>query len=155
MNLNKVGCLPTRNFRDPQFDGVEGISGKLMMETIRIGRDTCAVCPVKCKQVVEYHDPDGLLDIEPVYGGPEYESMAALGSDVGVAKLNVMAKANERCAAYGLDTISTGGVIAFVMECVENGLLSASDTGGYLPRWGDCDAMLEGIEMMAPSHRVR
>jgi aldehyde:ferredoxin oxidoreductase len=148
MNLGRIGALPTRNFRDPMFEGREGISGQLMMDTIRTGRDTCAVCPVRCKQVVEYHDPDGRYSLDPVYGGPEYESMAALGSYCCVSSLQAMAKANERCAAYGLDTISAGSVIAFVMECVEQGLLTASDTGGYLPQWGDGEAMLQGIEMI-------
>jgi aldehyde:ferredoxin oxidoreductase len=149
MNLGRIGALPTRNFRDPMFEAREGISGQLMMDTIRIGRDTCAVCPVRCKQVVEYHDPLAKYDLDPVYGGPEYESMAALGSYCCVSSLHAMAKANERCAAYGLDTISAGSVIAFVMECVEAGLLTARDTGGYLPQWGDGDAMLRGIELMA------
>lgn len=149
VNLGKIGALPTRNFRDPMFDGREGISGALMMETIRTGRDTCAVCPVRCKQVVEYNDPAERYSIDPIYGGPEYESMAALGSYCCVSSLHAMAKANERCAAYGLDTISAGSVIAFVMECVEKGLLTAHDTGGYLPQWGDGDAMLQGIDMMA------
>jgi aldehyde:ferredoxin oxidoreductase len=149
INLGKIGALPTRNFRDPMFDGREGISGQLMMDTIRIGRETCAVCPVNCKQVVEYHDLNDRYTLDPVYGGPEYESMAALGSYCCVSSLQAMAKANERCAAYGLDTISAGSVIAFVMECVEKGLLTAQDTGGYLPQWGDGDAMLQGIEMMA------
>jgi len=149
MNLGRIGALPTRNFRDPMFEGREGISGQLMMDTIRTGRDTCAVCPVRCKQVVEYRDPEGLYSLDPVYGGPEYESMAALGSYCCVSSLHAMAKANERCAAYGLDTISAGSVIAFVMECVEKGLLTAKDTGGYLPQWGDGDAMLQGVKMMA------
>jgi aldehyde:ferredoxin oxidoreductase len=149
MNLGRIGALPTRNFRDPLFEGREGISGQLMMDTIRTGRDTCVVCPVRCKQVVEYHDPDGHYSLDPVYGGPEYESMAALGSYCCVSSLQAMAKANERCAAYGLDTISAGSVVAFVMECVENGLLTPEETGGYLPRWGDGEAMLQGIEMIS------
>jgi len=149
MNLGRIGALPTRNFRDPIFEAREGISGQLMMDTIRTGRDTCAVCPVHCKQVVEYHDPGGRHSLDPVYGGPEYESMAALGSYCCVSSLHAMAKANERCAAYGLDTISAGSVVAFVMECVENGLVAAQDTGGYLPQWGDGEALLHGIELMA------
>ncbi len=149
MNLGRIGALPTRNFRDPMFEAREGISGQLMMDTIRIGRDTCAVCPVRCKQVVQCHDTAGRYDINPIYGGPEYESLAALGSYCWVSSLYAVAKANERCAAYGLDTISTGSVIAFVMECVEKGLLTARDTGGYLPSWGDGEAVLHGIELIA------
>ncbi len=148
-NLNKVGGLPTKAFREPQFDKVEQISGHLMHETILVGRDTCQVCPIRCKQVVAHEDPAGTYAVDPVYGGPEYESIAALGSLCRTEELLAVVKANERCAAYGLDTISTGVVIAFVMECVERGLLNAESTGGYLPQWGDSGGLLHGIEMIA------
>ncbi len=148
-NLNKVGGLPTKAFSQPQYDDVEKVSGHLMHETILIGRDTCQSCPIKCKQVVAHEDPEGKYNIDPAYGGPEYETMAAFGSNCRVDNLLAVAKANERCAAYGLDTISTGMVIAFVMECVEHGLLTRAETGGYLPKWGDGDALLQGVEAIA------
>lgn len=149
IHLNTIGALPTRGFQDPQFTAPEKISGQLMHETILKERDTCMVCPISCKQVVEHDDPDGRYTLDPVYGGPEYETLSALGSNCGVDNLLAVAKANERCAAYGLDTISTGGTIAFVMECVQRGLLTATDTGGYLPQWGDPEAMLAGVELIA------
>jgi aldehyde:ferredoxin oxidoreductase len=148
-NLNKVGALPTKAFTEPQFDKVEQISGHLMHETILVGRDTCQACPIRCKQVVANDDPTGTYQIDPTYGGPEYETIAALGSCCRVEELLAVVKANERCAAYGLDTISTGVVIAFVMECVEKGLLTAEMTGGYLPVWGDSAGLLRGVEMIA------
>jgi aldehyde:ferredoxin oxidoreductase len=66
-----------------------------------------------------------------------------------VNDLVAVAKANELCARYGLDTISTGMTIAYTMELVDRGLLSAADTGGFLPRWGDAEAMLQAVEMIA------
>ena len=148
-SLGKSGGLPTRNFGQPLFEDWSEISVHKMQETILQDRDTCMACPIRCKQVVAYDDPAGERDIAPVYGGPEYETLAALGSNCMVDDLVAVAKANERCAAYGLDTISAGMIIAFVMECVEHGLLTAEETGGYLPQWGDGDALLEGIELMA------
>ncbi len=149
MNLGRAGGLPTQAFREPLFEQREGISGQLMHRTILQGRDTCQACPIGCKQVVAHADPTGQLNLDPAYGGPEYETLAALGSNCRVDNLLAVAKANERCAAYGLDTISTGMVIAFVMECVERGLLTAEQTAGYLPGWGDGEAMLQGVEMIA------
>lgn len=149
MSLGQTGGLPTAAFQQPQFETREKISGQVMHETILQDRDTCMVCPIQCKQVVEYDDPGGKYKVDPVYGGPEYETLAAFGSNCCVDNLGAVAKANERCAAYGLDTISTGVVIAFVMECVERGLLTADDTGGYLPKWGDPAAMLKGVELIA------
>lgn len=147
--MEQMGILPTRNFQDYQFPEAGNIGGQTMHATILIERDTCMVCPIRCKQVVEIPETDGLYKVDPVYGGPEYETLSAFGSNCGVGDLSAVAKANERCAAYGLDTISTGGTLAFVMECVQRGLLTEADTGGYLPQWGDPQAVLEGIEMIA------
>jgi len=141
--------LPTRAFNQPTFDKWENISGEMLQKTVLKERDTCATCPIRCKQVVEHHDPDGRYEIDPIYGGPEYETLAALGSNCCVDDIVAISKANERCAAYGLDVISAGVTIAFMMECVENGLVSSEMTGGYLPRWGDPQALLDGIELIA------
>jgi aldehyde:ferredoxin oxidoreductase len=144
--LNAGEGLPTWNFQAGQFEAAEQISGQTMRDTILIERDTCAACVVRCKRVVEVGEP---YNVDPRYGGPEYESVAALGSCTGVDDLPVLAKANELCAAYGLDTISTGVSVAFAMECFENGLLSEADTGGVALRWGDGALLLDLVEKIA------
>lgn len=144
--LSKAGHLPTWNFQAGHFDGDEKISGQTMRDTILIERDTCAACVVRCKRVVEVGEP---YNVDPRYGGPEYESLSALGSNTGVDNLEALAKANELCAAYGLDTISTGVTIAFAMECFENGLLTEADAGGRALNWGDDALVLELIEQIA------
>lgn len=148
-SLAHTSALPTRAFQESFFEGYEGISGERLHASVLIDRDTCMVCPITCKLVAAHDDADGLHHIRPVYGGPEYETLAALGSNCGVDDIVLVSKANERCAAYGLDTISTGATIAFVMECIERGLLSADMTAGYLPAWGDGEAMLQGVELIA------
>jgi aldehyde:ferredoxin oxidoreductase len=165
--LNGMGGLPTRNFQDPAFADAHHIGGRTMQKTILLERDTCQACPINCKQVVAYDrgragermaewqeaglvEPTPAVDgIEPAYGGPEYETLAAFGSNCGVNDLVAVAKANEMCARWGLDTISTGMTIAFVMECVDRGLLAADRTGGFLPTWGDAAAMVEAVAMIA------
>jgi aldehyde:ferredoxin oxidoreductase len=87
--------------------------------------------------------------VDPAYGGPEYETLASLGSDCGVDNLKAVARGNQRCGANSLDTISTGSVIAFAMECFENGLLTKEDTGGIDLRFGNDEAMLQVIDLIA------
>ena len=89
------------------------------------------------------------LKIDKAYGGPEYETLGSFGSACGVDDLIAVAKANEYSARWGMDTISLGMTIAFVMECVENGLLTAEQTGGLLSGWGDAAGMLKAIELIA------
>jgi aldehyde:ferredoxin oxidoreductase len=144
--LSGGGGLPTWNFQAGHFEGDTKIDGEAMRDTILIDRGTCAACAVRCKREVEVGEP---YNVDPAYGGPEYESLAALGSCTGVDDLKVLAKANERCAAYGLDTISTGMSIAFAMECYENGLLSEADAGGQALRWGDGELLLALIDQIA------
>jgi len=140
------GNLPVRNFRDGLFPGIKQINAVTVRDTIRVGMDACFGCPVRCKKVVKVGEP---YHVDPAYGGPEYETLAALGSNCGIDNLKAIAKANELCNAYSLDTISVGAVIAFAMECFENGLLSIKDTGGIELRFGNDEAMLKLIELIA------
>lgn len=145
--LSQVGALPTRNFQDGQFAGAEKIGGEAMRDTILVDRGGCYACPIRCKRVVEVHDDE--YDVDPVYGGPEYETLGSLGSNCGVDDLRAVAKANELCNAYSLDTIATGMAISFAMECFENELLSVQDTGGLELRFGNGAAMVEMVRQIA------
>ncbi|MFC1968480.1 aldehyde ferredoxin oxidoreductase family protein [Chloroflexota bacterium] len=141
-----TGNLPVRNFRDGEFPNVSKISGDTIRDTIRIRMESCYACSVRCKKVVKV---EGSYSVDPAYGGPEYETLAALGSNCGVSDLKAIAKGNELCNAYTLDTISTGGVIAFAMECFENGLLSIEDTNGMQLCFGNAEVMLKLIDLIA------
>jgi aldehyde:ferredoxin oxidoreductase len=161
MDLSRAGGLPTRNFQDPQFADAESIGWETLHTSVLIGRDTCQACPIECKQVASYEGQDypdspafvtalkSEITIDKTYGGPEYETMAAFGSACGINDMVAISKAHELTARWGLDSISTGMTIAFVMECVDRGLLTAEMTGGFLPNWGDARAMLEAVEMIA------
>ena len=144
--LDGVGGLPTRNFQQGSLEGANKISGQTMKDTIFVKRRACFACPVQCKREVKVDEP---YKVDPRYGGPEYETLAALGSDCGITDLKAVSKANELANAYGMDTISCGATIAFAMECFENGLLSQKDTGGIDLRFGNESAMLQMVEQIA------
>lgn len=146
VGMDEVGRLPTRNFQEGKFEGAAKIAGTTMTERFLIDRDTCHACPIACKRVVKV---DGEYAVDPAYGGPEYESLASLGSICGVDHLEAIAYANQLCNAYGLDTISAGVTIGWAMECFERGLLTVEDTGGMEVRFGNHEAMTQLVEQIA------
>jgi aldehyde:ferredoxin oxidoreductase len=146
IEFEKLGNLPTRNFQDGAFAAVERISGQTLKATIGVGMDGCFACPVRCKKRVAFQEP---YPVDPDYGGPEYETQGALGSNCGVEDLKAISLASQLCNAYSLDVISTGCTIAFAMECFENGLLTSKDTGGMELRFGNAEAMLQTIKLIA------
>jgi aldehyde:ferredoxin oxidoreductase len=145
-HFESVGNLPTRNFRDGTFPDVGKISAEAIKEKILIGMEGCFACPVRCKKVVEFHEP---YHVDRAYGGPEYETLAALGSTCGIDNLHAVAKGNELCNAYSLDTLSTGNCIAFAMECYERGFLTIEQTQGVRLEFGNAEAMLKMIRLIS------
>ena len=150
------GGLPTYNFNSGVFDGWEAIDGQTLWDTLlagsqegqqdRKGRDTCYGCIVRCKRVVDFSQ--GSYAAEPLYGGPEYETLAGLGSYCGIDDLAAICQANELCNKYGIDTISGGATIAWAMEAFEAGVLTTADTGGLELKFGDAAAMVKLVEMI-------
>ena len=143
---NATGRLPTRAFQQGTFEHAEAIAGETMSKTMLTGRQTCFACRNSCYRVVKGEQP---YKIVSEWGGPEYESVAALGSLCLVSDLNAVCKANELCNKYTLDTISTGVVVAFAMECYEKGLLTKKDADGLELTWGNHAAELQLIEKIA------
>jgi len=143
MGLSRSGGLPTRNFQEGSFEGAEAISGQTMRDTILIKRDTCYGCPIRCKRVVK---TEGKFEVDPAYGGPEYETIGSLGSNCGVDNLAAIAKGNEICGANSIDTIGVGTTIAFAMECFEKGIITKKETGGIELKFGNADAMVKMVE---------
>jgi len=147
MPQNMLGSLPTRNYTEGQFEFCEDISGEKMYDTVLKERETCYACVVRCKRVVEIKD--GKYPVDPVYGGPEYETLATFGSYCGIRDLAAICKANEICNMYGVDTISAGATIAFAIECFQRGIIGLEQTGGLQLTYGDPDGMLEVLRQIA------
>lgn len=141
---NKAGGLPTRNWASGFFEEAEAISGERMAETILKEQDTCFGCVVRCKRVVEV--AEGPYRVDPRYGGPEYETISTMGSYCGVSDLAAIARANQPCNMYGMDTISCGAIIAWAMDCFERGLLTLDDTDGIELRFGNAGALVKMVE---------
>ncbi len=147
-----TGGFPTRNWSSGTFEGAEAIGGERIAETILQERDTCFACVVRCKPVVEI--AEGPYRVDPRYGGPEYETLGTMGAYCGVSDLAAVARANQLCNMYGMDTISCGGTIAWAMDCFEHGLLTAEDTGGADRsgpsdlRFGNAEALVQLVEMI-------
>ncbi len=142
-----AGGLPTRNYQSGVFEGAKDIAGTTMAETILKDRSTCYACPIRCKRVVEVKDPE--FKVDPIYGGPEYEALAAFGSYCGVDDLKAVARANQLCNMYGMDTISCGATIAWAMECFEKGLIGLEETDGLELEFGNTRSMLTAVERIA------
>ena len=140
------GNLPTRNFRDGGFPPVEKISAETLYETWGLRMEGCFACPRRCKKVVKIDEP---WSVDPIYGGPEYETLGAFGSNCYIDDVRAIAKAHELCNRYGMDTLSCGGSIAFAMECFEKGLIASEDTGGLDLDFGNAAAMVEMVERIA------
>ncbi|MGL4722402.1 MAG: aldehyde ferredoxin oxidoreductase family protein [Desulfovibrionaceae bacterium] len=152
-----AGGLPTRNYTSGVFEGWKQISGQAFREKLlhenterEIERNACYACMVQCKAVAKVVDGD--FQTDPRYGGPEYETLAAFGSFCGIDNLEAIAKANELCNRYGMDTVSTGATIAWLMECYEKSLLTKEIEillEGIVPSFGNAKAMIELITMIA------
>jgi aldehyde:ferredoxin oxidoreductase len=146
MFQNMLGTLPGKNYNEGQFEYCQDISGEVMYDTVLKKRDTCFACIVRCKRVVEItEDP---YQVDPYYGGPEYETLATFGSYCGNKNLAAICKANQICNMYGVDTISCGATIAFAIECFEKGIIGLKETGGLTLKYGDPDIMLEVLNQI-------
>ena len=86
--------------------------------------------------------------------GPEYETLAAMGTMCLIDNLNAVSYANDLCNRYGIDTISTGVAIAFAMEAYEKGLIRKEDTGGIELKWGDEKAMLAMVHQIGKKEKL-
>ncbi len=138
--FNRMGVLPTRNFRSGAFNGAERIAGETLLLEHRADRHACAACTVGCEH--HYRTRDGGPAIETRL---EYETLFALGSLCSIDDPNVVLRAAARCDALGIDAISTGGTIAWAMECADRGV-DLGVPGDDMPRFGDGAAVLQAIE---------
>lgn len=116
-------------------------------DEIARGNRTCYNCSLACRRIAGTEE--GKYAIEKGAEGPEYETVAAMGSNCGIADIKVVAKANDLCNIYGLDTISAGCTIAFAMECYERKIISKEEADGIDLRFGNGDALLQLIEKIS------
>ncbi len=151
--MNRFDLLPVQNFRygaDPQAHKISGEIWKDLFDTT--APDGCWYgCTMSCAHSVpHYHLRTGPYAGQAVLvDGPEYETLGAVGSNCSIWNPQDVLEINFYADTYGIDTISLGNSIAFVMECWENGILDKEKTGGIELDWGNADSALELIHQMA------
>jgi aldehyde:ferredoxin oxidoreductase len=144
--MNNYGMLPTRNFQEAVFEGAKKIGGDSLVKRLKTKDVGCHACTLRCSNFCDVKRSEfGSFQIE----GPEYETTCLLGSNCGVDDLKAIAYMNLLCDQLGIDTMSTGNVIAFLMECVQRRILRKSDLDGLDLLWGNYKAMIEIIKKIA------
>ena len=137
LELHLLGLLGTQNYRKMQFDRVREIDGRNLANYVT-RRTSCHRCPVHCKAEVEI--PNGKY--KGFKGGrPEYETVIDLGALCGLGDPEALLYLSNLCNSLGLDSISTGSVIAFAMDLYDRGILSLEDSDGLDLTWGNAEAM--------------
>src|SRR5258708_11379022 len=141
------GHMIVRNFQDGQWDPakIAAIDAKTIAETDGYKMDGCYACSVRCKKRVK-NEAMGVL---PKFGGPEYETIGSIGTNLTIGDLPMVMLMNQRLNQVGIDTVTFGGTLAWAMECFERGLLTVEDTGGIELHWGDGATALKVIDLVA------
>ncbi len=148
VNLSQAGGLfPTRNYQTGVFDQAEKLNSNALADTILVKHmTTCFSCAIGCRNVTKVRDGKYAgLEGE----GPEYETLATCGSNLGIGDIRVVMKLNEECSDLGLDSISAGNVCGWVMELFERGIITKKDTGGIDVRFGDSEGALALLRLIA------
>ncbi len=150
--MNDFDLLPTKNFKFGSHPEALNLGEEVYRKKFHSGFDGCWVgCAVACAHGVKNFD----LKTGPYKGqrvfvnGPEYETIAGLGSNCGIFDADHVIEMNFYCDTYGIDTISLGTATAFVMECYEMGLIDKNVTGGLELNFGNKEAAMELLHQMA------
>jgi aldehyde:ferredoxin oxidoreductase len=150
-NFWSMGDIPVKNWQMGLWEeGCKNLGGKKMKETILVSHTACYRCTLGCSRWVKIDQGPYKMDGP----GPEYETLAALGTMCLIDNLNAVSFANDLCNRYGMDTISTGAAIAFGMEAYEKGLIKKEDTGGIELKWGDAQAMIAMVYQIGRKEKI-
>jgi aldehyde:ferredoxin oxidoreductase len=140
--LVSIGDSPTKNWNLSGLDSMPTCTNldAANMDKYKLDSYGCHACPVRCGALIKVEK--GAFATKGEVHRPEYESIAALGNMCLNDNLESVIKANELCNLYGMDTMAVGGIIAFAMECYENGIITKKDTDGIELTWGNGAAVV-------------
>jgi aldehyde:ferredoxin oxidoreductase len=142
MIQNALYCVPTRNYNNAHFEYADRISSNVLNERYVAKIIACNSCAMRCEH-------EAVIKEGPYKGSMarmEYDNLWALGANLGVDKLDAIIRAAELCTFYGLDAQSVGGVIGFLMDCHEKGILDHTQLEGIDAHFGNSDAVIQLIE---------
>ncbi|KYK22381.1 hypothetical protein AYK21_00140 [Thermoplasmatales archaeon SG8-52-2] len=131
--INEEGFIPTRNFQEGRFEFAKEINADTMQERIVDGGGACFNCVIACwnKSSIKSGPFKGIKII-----GPEYETIALMGSNLGMKSIEDVAYICNVCNELGMDTISLGGVLGFAIEAFEKGIITKKDLNNNSIGWG-------------------
>jgi aldehyde:ferredoxin oxidoreductase len=143
---NIFGAMGTRNHQTEYFEGWEGICGETLKKKYWDKDMACPACPIACSKIFSVKEGKWKGAISE---GPDYETLYSFGSMCGISDGGAIIKADSLCDEYGMDTVSCGVTISFLMECYEKGLIDKNFTGGIELKFGNDDAVIDLIEKTA------
>ena len=135
---DEVGDWPTKNWRSNSWGKGKQIYDQFFNKYLVKNHGCYTGCPIACGRISEVRE--GRFKT-PVHEGSEYESLSAFTSFVFNEDIEAAIQATYLCNEFGIDTISAGAIIAFAMECYENGILKKEELGGIDLSWGNPDAL--------------
>jgi len=144
--LVSIGDSPAKNWTChgpeamPTCDQLDSMN----MEKFKLKRYGCHSCVVRCGAIVKVEK--GKFATEGEIHRPEYETLASFGTNCFNDNVEAVIRANEICNLYGMDTIAVGNLIAFAMDCFENGLIGKGDTDGLDLSWGNSESIVSLTE---------
>ena len=141
---NEVGACPTRNFQTSYFEHYKQINGEAVLKHVKITDKGCFGCPTPCGKYGYAKTASGSAFVE----GPEYETIALLGSNCMLEKVEEVAYANYVCDELGVDTISAGVAVSWALECFEKGILSKESIEREIA-FGDLESVLYLLQKIA------
>ena len=146
--VEALGDLPIKNWRLGSWaEGATAISGQTNLPKYLDKHYACFGCPIRCGKLINIPANGDGKAIRT--HNPEYETLAGFGANLLNDDFSIVARAGDMCNRLGLDTMSTSSTVAFAMECYEKGLITKKDTGGLEIAWGDANAILNLIRMIA------
>ena len=151
-STNAVGAFPVKNFQQGNIDNIKYLTGPYLVEGGFLKRKiSCYSCPVACHRFVTVDEGK----YRGTYtGGPEYETLSALGGGCFITDTAAIIKGGELCNILGLDTISTGNSIQWLLECKQRGIVTDQEASGLDLSWGNTETMIELIKMIAKREGV-
>jgi len=144
--INEEGFIPTRNYKEGEFEYGKEIDADAMQKSIVDTGGACFNCVIACwnKSSIKEGPHKGVSLV-----GPEYETIALMGSNLGMTSIEDIAYLNSRCNELGMDTISLGGVLGFAIEAYEKGVITKKDLNDNDIGWGKTEELAKLIEDIA------
>jgi aldehyde:ferredoxin oxidoreductase len=146
--VNAAGALPTRNYQEGQFEHAAEMTGEAWRKEYWKRSIGCYGCPIYCSKIAYAKTRDVAID------GPDFETIWAMGVNCGITDKEAIIYSNYLCDLYGIDTISVGNIVGFVMEMYQKNMISAQDIDGVKAVWGSGDALVTLTEKMAKGEGI-